>query len=112
MGQRPAPAGLVQPDRADQFQIGFERQGFRPGAVGAAVVRDRDAGAEREAVVQVGVQPPDAAGQATLLVPDRDDQFDLDTDGRFRQFAWTRRPARGGHHANVGRHAVRSLGFL
>jgi hypothetical protein len=70
--QRPAPAGPVQPDRADQFQIGFEGQGFRPGAVGAAVVRDRDAGAEREAVVQVGVQPPDAAGQAALLIPDRD----------------------------------------
>ena len=54
-----------------------QRAGHRPGPVGAAVVGDRDHGAEREARAQVCRQAADAGPEVTLLVPDRDNDLHL-----------------------------------
>ena len=48
-----------------------DRLGGRLGPVGAPVVRDGDPGAKREALTQVGDQPPHARREITLLITNR-----------------------------------------
>jgi hypothetical protein len=73
--QRAATPGPLQPDRMDQREFSCQREGLSPGAVGATVVRDRDAGGERKFLTQVGPQSADARCQVAVLVADRDDDL-------------------------------------
>jgi hypothetical protein len=75
--QRPAAARPLDLDGPDRRQLGLQRHGLRPGAVGAAVVRDGDPRGDRELIPKVSVQPPDAGRQVVVLVADRNDDFDL-----------------------------------
>jgi hypothetical protein len=75
--QRAAASRPLQARGRDRGELTGQREGLRPGAVGAAVIRDGDPRGEREAVIQVGVEPPDARGQLALFVADGNDDLRL-----------------------------------
>ncbi len=79
-GRGPSPRGGRPRRRGGRG----ERPGDGPGAVGAGVVGDRDPEAEREGAVQIGVEPPDAGLEVSLLVVDGDGDVDLGS-GRAHQ---------------------------
>src|SRR5207253_7250720 len=56
VGQGPAATLLVEVDGPDAGQLGFQPAGYRPGVVGACVVRDRDSGGEGQTRLDVGVE--------------------------------------------------------
>ena len=74
--QRPAPARPLDADRLHQRGLGRQRQSLGPGAVGASVFGDRDAGRERKAVLQESAQPPDRRFDVAFLVADRNHDLD------------------------------------
>ena len=69
--QRPATSRQFHVDGAHLGQLAGQPVGDRPGGVGAAVIRDGDPGAKREALTQVGDQPPHARREITLLITNR-----------------------------------------
>ena len=112
--QRAAAARPLQPDGLDRGQLGLQGQGLRPGAVGTAVVRDGDPGADRELITKEGVQPPDAGGQVVLLVADGDDDLDLRTVQGGRPgpagIGGAEQRVRRSHACRIGGYVARGLG--
>ena len=106
--QRPAPPGPLDTDRAHQRELGRQLQGLGPGAVGASVVGDRDAGRERKAVIQEGAQPPDGRAEVAFLVADRDHDLDLRFSRNPRGRCFSRGPGseRGPEYGISGMHGA------
>ena len=93
--QRAAPSGPLDTDRAYQWEPGRQRQGLRPGTVGASVVGDRDAGREGKAVIQEGAQPPDGRLEVAFLIADRNHDLDVGFSRSLRQYCSVRGPEHG-----------------
>ena len=74
--QRPAAALLLEVDGLHAGQAGGQVLRDGPRRVGAGVVRDGDAGGQREGGLEVDVEPFHAGGESGLLVEHGDDDLD------------------------------------
>jgi hypothetical protein len=87
LAPRAAASLLLEPQRFDAVELAGEVCGDRRRGVRAGVVGDDDPPAEREAVVQEGVEPADAGGERGLFVVDRYDEVEVWHEGQTRAAA-------------------------